>query len=149
MKSARLFLPQEKLDTWTVENLIEIGEQSLSVPGGETGLELEPAVHFTREVSEEGDTHGLVGKVKTHAQLEQMGADHYRDSVLVGETAYEVAEGFVATLPQARAAEEAGQAVEAEPPAEAAPEEEAAPDSGEEEITDADELARLLIEKLD
>jgi hypothetical protein len=51
-------------------------------------------VYFVKLVSGE-DTHQLVSKVKTEPQLVSLGADHMADSVLVGETAYEVVPGYV------------------------------------------------------
>jgi hypothetical protein len=36
-----------------------------------------------------------LGRVKTTAQLEALGAEHLADSCIVGEVAYEVVEGYV------------------------------------------------------
>ena len=40
------------------------------------------------------DPHGLVGRVKETAALEKLGAEHYMDSVLLGDSAYKVTPGF-------------------------------------------------------
>jgi len=135
MGTARLFIPQERLDTWSTVDSVEIDEYRLLVGGEDSGLELAPAVRFMQEVGGEGDPHGLIGKVKTTAQLEEMGADHMHDSVLVGESAYEVLEGYAATRMTAGAAEQP--ALE---PQEAA---------RDDRSSEAEDLARLLIEKLD
>jgi hypothetical protein len=135
MATARLFIPQGRLDEWAAQENIEIDEHRLDLDGGNAGLELSPAVRFMQEVTGEGDPHGLLGKVKTTAQLEQMGADHMHDSVLVEESAYEVLEGYLATPVGASAARQPAEAPAGEPEAEGG--------------SEADELARLLIEKLD
>ena len=144
MGSGRLFIPQERLDVWAGESGLEIDEQGISLDGSDPGLELVPAVRFMQEVGGGGDPHGLIGKVKTTAQLEEMGADHMHDSVLVEESAYEVLEGYTATERAAGAGEQ--------PEAPSTPAEPAAEPHGpgsEEGSTEADDLARLLIEKLD
>jgi len=148
MAALRLFIPQEKLDAWTLDGHVQIGDQTLRVPGEQRELRLEPAVRFMSEVGGQGDVTGLVGRVKTIAQIEQMGADHYRDSVIVGDCAYQVVEGFCGSLEGASLPAEAPPLPrpDAEPAKAPAP----APAGGkaEEEISDAETLARLLIEKL-
>jgi hypothetical protein len=42
------------------------------------------------------DTAKLLGKVKTLDALKQMGAEHYMQSVILGESAYKVQQGFLA-----------------------------------------------------
>ncbi len=142
MGTARLFIPQERLDTWSTGEGVEIDEHRLRLDGEDSGLELAPAVRFVQEVGGEGDPHGLIGKVKTTAQLEEMGADHMHDSVLVGESAYEVLEGYAAALLVAGDSEQPS-----------APVQEPAPvpqdDEGQDGGSEAEDLARLLIEKLD
>ncbi|EDM73512.1 hypothetical protein PPSIR1_08376, partial [Plesiocystis pacifica SIR-1] len=39
----------------------------------------------------------IIGAVKTSQELSQMGADHYETSVVLGDYAYTVKPGFVAT----------------------------------------------------
>ena len=140
MGTARLFIPQERLDAWAAEDNIEIDEPRLSLDGADTGLELAPAVRFMQEVTGEGDPHGLIGKVKTTAQLGEMGADHMHDSVIVEESAYEVLEGYTASRLDAalqQPTESVQEAVD-EPP-----------EARSKEGSEAEDLARLLIEKLD
>ena len=45
------------------------------------------------------DTHKLVAKVKTEEQLKTLGAEQMADSVLLGDTAYEVVPGYLAEVP--------------------------------------------------
>ncbi|MBW2260325.1 MAG: hypothetical protein JRG91_00010 [Deltaproteobacteria bacterium] len=142
MGTARLFIPQERLDSWAAEDVIEIDEHRLSIGGTDDELEIAPAVRFMQEVGGEGDSHGLIGKVKTTAQLEEMGADHMHDSVLVEESAYEVLEGYSASRLDAAASQQPSESVKetVDEPPEA---------RSEEGSSEAEDLARLLIEKLD
>jgi hypothetical protein len=54
-----------------------------------------PAVVFQATVGGEADRNDLCGRVKTDAQLAELGAEHYKDSVIIGEVGYQVTEGFV------------------------------------------------------
>ena len=56
------------------------------------------------EVAEGTDPNGLVGKVKTLEQIAELGGDQHSDSLVLGDNAYQVVEGFVGD-----AHEEAGQ----------------------------------------
>ena len=64
---------------------------------GEIPLQLESAVRFTAEVAEGGDAERLVGRVKTLTQVAELGGEHASASVVLGDNAYEVVEGFLAS----------------------------------------------------
>lgn len=97
MPKNRLFVPQQMLDQWLSEERVEVeGEILKTLPEGQR-FELTTAVLFKEEVTGEEDAHGLVGKVKDLEQLAEIGAEHYADSVLMGENAYQVIEGFAGT----------------------------------------------------
>ena len=53
-----------------------------------------PRHYFEADVGGSGDPHGLLGRVKETASLAAMGAEHYMDSVLLGDSAYKVTPGF-------------------------------------------------------
>lgn len=53
------------------------------------------AVRFMKVSGADGDPHDLLGKVKDEKALEEMGADHYMNSVIMGDTAYDVQPGFL------------------------------------------------------
>jgi len=57
-------------------------------------FELKPAVRFLKVVSGDDDEL-LLGKVWSKPELLEKGAEHYSDSVLFGDVAYEVEEGFL------------------------------------------------------
>lgn len=60
-------------------------------------FELTSAVRFVSEVAGGGDETGLVGRVKSVEQLGELGGEHAAGSVILGDNAYEVIEGFLAT----------------------------------------------------
>lgn len=94
----KLFLPQRTLEHWSTENKADLQEGKLVVAETKQSHATTPAVHFTKLVSG-NDDNGLVGKVKTMAQLDALNAEHMMDSVLLGETAYEVVPGYVTDVP--------------------------------------------------
>lgn len=90
-----LFVPQSVLDRWSEQGRISVDGTILTILGENRSFVLASAVRFMK--MEEGeDAAGLLHKVKTTDALKAMGAEHYRESVLLGETAYEVQEGFLA-----------------------------------------------------
>ena len=56
---------------------------------------IQPAVRFISVAGDDEDAHNLLGRVKDLETLTQAGADQYMDSVILGETAYDVEAGFV------------------------------------------------------
>lgn len=101
----RVFFPQHALETWVEEGKARLVGETLAIPGGHR-LELQGALRFTAELTESGDPHGLVGKVKTLEDVEALQGEHSSDSVVIGDEAYEVVEGFLAT-PDAELASDA------------------------------------------
>jgi hypothetical protein len=89
----RLFVPQDMLDLWVADQKATVAGTELSLQGD--SFDLKPAVLFLRDVSETGDPHGLVGRVKDQVQLASLGAEHYMGSVILGDSAYDVRDGFI------------------------------------------------------
>lgn len=54
-----------------------------------------PAVCFVAPNGSSDDPHDLVGRVKSKPQLEAMGAEQLSNSVIYGDTAYDVIDGFL------------------------------------------------------
>jgi hypothetical protein len=94
----RLFLPQAQLEEWALEDKADVKDDQLVVTGEQGVYPVTPAVHILQVVSGE-DTQGLVTKVKTEDQLKTLGAEQMADSVLLGDTAYEVVPGYLAEVP--------------------------------------------------
>ncbi|HSP20445.1 MAG TPA: hypothetical protein VLQ79_13070 [Myxococcaceae bacterium] len=96
----KLFLPQTTLEEWATTDRADVHEHALVLTGEPLKYPVEPAVHVTSLVSGP-DEHQLLRKVKTDAQLAQLGAERLADSVVAGETAYDVVSGYVVQVPDA------------------------------------------------
>lgn len=95
MRENRVFVPQDALDQWLSEGRVEIdGEVMKLLPDGQR-FQLKTAVRFTTEVAGGGDAEKLVGKVKDLDQIAALSGDYSSGSVVLGDNAYEVIEGFV------------------------------------------------------
>ena len=105
----KLFLPQKTLEEWSTSEKADLQDGKLVVSENKASHAVTPAVHFVKLVSG-NDTAQLVGRVKTMAQLDTLGAEHMMDSVIMGETAYQVTPGYIADVaaPAAAAAKSAG-----------------------------------------
>lgn len=93
----RVFFPQAALDAWIVDGTVELTDGVLTILGEGRRYTLNEAVHVVREVSGAGDQHDLVGRAKTRAALEKLGAEIVESSMLLGDAAYDVAPGWVGT----------------------------------------------------
>lgn len=95
---AVVFIAQSTLQQWADQGKVRLEETTLLLLKEQRQVALRPAVRFTQILGSESDPNGLVGKVKTTAQLAELGAEHYMDSVLLGEVAYTVVEGFLGDM---------------------------------------------------
>jgi hypothetical protein len=140
---ARLrFLPQSTLDAWSDEGKVDLRF------GGRL-VEISTSAEYpTREALrflkvESGlDAQKLVRKVKTIEQVKAMGGEHCTTSVLLGDTVYEVAPGWVIEEP----ADGAAPAARAASPAASA--QKGADSKKYEKSPETDILAKLLLDKL-
>jgi hypothetical protein len=110
-----LFVPQSVLDRWSEQGRIQVDGNVLIILGEQKSFALTSAVRFMKMAAGD-DRAGLLAKVKTTDALKQMGAEHYMDSVILGESAYQVQQGFLADANALRRA-----AVASQPPAPKAP----------------------------
>lgn len=88
-----VFLTEAQLMTWSDQGAAQVDGSRLDIGAGQV-FTLHPAVRFLSALAGD-DLHALIGKVKTHAQLDEMGAEHIADSVILGDVAYQVTEGFL------------------------------------------------------
>ena len=152
-----LFVPQSVLDKWSEQGRIEVEGYVLTILGEQKSFALTSAVRFIKMEAGE-DNAGLLAKVKTTDALKQMGAEHYMESVILGESAYQVQQGFLAdanALRRAAAASQAAAAAKAapagapKPAGNAAPAPQAAAKSQEEKNAgEQDMLAQFLLDNL-
>jgi hypothetical protein len=94
MGTNRLFWPQTVLDELMLEEKVSIEADTLTIAAQKSRYRVKQAVHFLADVSGGTDPHRLVGRVKELETLVPLGAEHYMDSVLLGESAYQVVPGF-------------------------------------------------------
>ncbi len=90
-----LFVPQAVLDRWSEQGAAQVDGSVLTLVPLDRRYALTAAVRFIK--MEAGEDHaGLLTHVRTDAALRNMGAEHYLESVIFGESAYEVQQGFLA-----------------------------------------------------
>lgn len=152
-----LFVPQSVLDRWSEQGRIQVDGNVLTILGEGKDFALTSAVRFLKMEAGD-DLAGLLQKVKTTDALKQMGAEHYMESVILGESAYQVQTGFLADANALRRAAAASQP----PPARAAPAPapdraaganpaspaQPAPDADEKKCGEQDMLAQFLLDNL-
>jgi hypothetical protein len=93
MPNARVFVPQEALESWLTEGRALLVRDTLTVE--DQLFHVTGAVRFVAEVAGGGDELGLVGRVKSREQLAVLGAEHSGESVLLRDNAYHVVEGYL------------------------------------------------------
>jgi hypothetical protein len=91
---ARVFVSQEVIDQWSADERIAIDGDLMILTLTQQRVRLAPAVRVLRVVSGSNDPHGLVGRVRTPAELVAVGGEQYLSSLLVGEVAYDVQPGY-------------------------------------------------------
>lgn len=92
---ARLFISQDRLDAWTAEQRVRVDGDIMTLADDGRAFRISPAVRFLQVAGGESDPNDLLEKVKEERALDEMGADHYMNSVIFGEVAYDVQPGFV------------------------------------------------------
>src|SRR5512133_3905558 len=122
--SGLLFVSQAMLDSWAEAGKIDFVGNVMTVLGGDgagRSYALDPAVRFMKVLGDEKDPNGLLHKVKSVAQLKELGADPAGDSCILGDVGYEVQPGFLAEAAALQAAASAKPDPAAAKPAVAAP----------------------------
>ena len=146
-----LFVPQSVLDKWSEQGRVQVEGNVLIILGEGKHFALTSAVRFIKMEAGD-DTVGLLQKVKTTDALKSMGAEHYMESVILGEAAYAVQQGFLADANALRRAAQASQppVAAAPPPRKAAPPPPVAAASAPVDATagEGDLLAQFLLDNL-
>ncbi len=94
MGENRLFWPQEMMDEWVVDEKAVIEEDVLTIVEEQKKYRIRQAVLFVTDVGDGQDSHSLLGRVKEVETLVSGGAEHYMDSVIIKDSAYQVVQGF-------------------------------------------------------
>jgi hypothetical protein len=95
---AAVFITQQMLTAWTDQGKVRLEETTLHLLQENRTVKLKAAVRFVKLIDGGDDPNKLLGKVKTSEQLAELGAEHYMDSVIMGDTGYTVVEGFMGDL---------------------------------------------------
>ncbi|HEX5658007.1 MAG TPA: hypothetical protein VFX59_12465 [Polyangiales bacterium] len=96
MSHARVFVPQEAVESWLSQGRADLASDVLTFEGRR--FLAQPGVRFLAEVAGGQDEQRLIGRVQSSLQLEELGAEHSHEAVLLGDNAYQVAEGYLLTL---------------------------------------------------
>jgi predicted N-acetyltransferase YhbS len=94
--SLKVFLPQDVVDTWITTDRVELVGEIMTFRADALALRLVPAYFFARLSGGADDGHRLLGRAKMKAAVAALGAEVYMNSVLLGDTAYDVESGFIA-----------------------------------------------------
>ena len=105
-----LFVSQHTLEQWLEKEEVAFSDDVLTLLDTGARYQMEAAVRVLALLDGE-DSAGLMGRVWAVSELEQKGAEHSHDSVILGDTAYQCEVGFVGrTRLDAPAAQEEPQA---------------------------------------
>lgn len=131
----RLFVSQTMLDRWLSESRVEVSGEVMTTQPEQRKFHLKTAVLFAEEVTGAGDGLDLLGRVKDLEQLASFEGEYASGTVIAGDYAYNVVDGFVGELLDETAVVETLESVAMRPPG-------AAPSRGEE----LDALGRFFLQ---
>jgi len=94
--SDKVFIPQDIVDSWVTADKVELSGEVMTFRGAGLALRMVPGYYFDRVAGGSDKGHDLLGRAKVKAAINAMGAEAYMNSVILGDTAYEVEAGFVA-----------------------------------------------------
>jgi len=94
--SIKVFLPQDVVDTWITADKVDLAGEVMTFRGSSVALRMVAGFHFDHVSGGLDEKNQLLGRVKSKAAVSALGAEVYMNSVIVGETAYEVEVGFIA-----------------------------------------------------
>jgi hypothetical protein len=91
----RVFFPQSALDEWIAGDRVDLKNDELLIKSESRRYKIIEAVRVIREVTGDADHHEVIGKVKSRAFLNELGAEILEGSMILGDNAYDVVPGFV------------------------------------------------------
>jgi hypothetical protein len=94
--SVKVFIPQDVVDSWVTADKVELSGEVMTFSGLGVALRMVPGYYFDHVSGGSDKGHNLLGRAKAKAAIAAMGAEAYMNSVILGETAYEVESGFLA-----------------------------------------------------
>ena len=93
----RVFFAQASLDVWLADGSIDLTGTELTIAEEARRYRLAEAAHIIREVTGSPDANELVGRVKSTQYLQELGAELMEGSMILGDNAYDVVPGFMAS----------------------------------------------------
>ena len=91
----RVFFPQAAFDQWLVDGSIDLRGAELTILAEGRKYRIAEAVRVLKEAAGQPDQNDLVGRVKTKVYLEALGAEILEGSMIIGDNAYDVVEGWL------------------------------------------------------
>ena len=146
----RLYFSQSMLDSMVDAGKIKVDRSVLTMlAGNKPAFELKQAYRFVKTIDDAVDPSGLVGQIRSEAELKELGAEIYMDSIIYRDIAYQADPGYIAEQkvpggpPESNSAEtsEMPGAKPAAPPATAA-------ESPAEKASEADQLSKFIMDNL-
>lgn len=67
----------------------------MTLSGDGRSFRLRPALRFMKVSGDGADPNALLGKVKTLSDVTALGGEQFMESVILGDTAYDVQSGFL------------------------------------------------------
>jgi hypothetical protein len=96
----RVFFPQATVDVALADGVMDLVGNTLMTTANKVSYAVEECAHIKSEVTGSACPRGLVGKVKTRAWLLGEGAELLEGSMVLGDNAYEVESGYLASIPE-------------------------------------------------
>jgi hypothetical protein len=103
----KVFLPQDIVDAWVTSDKVDLNGETMTFRSNGLSLRLVPGYFFDHVSAGTDAGNDLLGKVKAKAAMAALGAEAYMNSIIVGETAYDVELGYVAKTMDANCSREA------------------------------------------
>ena len=97
MRPNRMFFSQQAVDSWLEGGQVNLDGDVLALRGGPR-FRLTSGVVFLAEVASGEDALGLCGKAKSVDEVAALNGELVTGSVLIGDHAYEVTDGFLAEV---------------------------------------------------
>lgn len=94
--SVKVFIPQDLVDSWVTADKVDLSGEVMTFRGTAVILRMVPGYYFDHVSAGTDAGHDLLGRAKAKAAISALGAEAYMNSVILGETAYDVEVGFVA-----------------------------------------------------
>ena len=94
----QVFFPQMAVDQWGIDSKIEFTGTELIVLSEGRKYKVTECVHIVTEVTGANDPNKLIGKVKSVAALQELGAEILEGSMIMGDNAYDVVPGWAGAV---------------------------------------------------